>query len=222
MTVHPCTNLRCTDTDGNRRLTTHELCDGCHKHLRRTLDRLVVDYVVLRSTSPIPKAQTTRRASGRTSGHPAQWASDTARQIADLLDATSDALRDHLGHLPPPQRTRAESRVVEHAYATLTARWHDLADYPGAGDTYTELTELHSRIRGTLGLTRQRVLLPAPCPSCNTLGVIRTIGDDRSDTIECEACGRVIPAGEYGLYARILIDDLLDQADEDASLSAAT
>lgn len=212
-TVHPCTNPRCRDQDGNPRLTHHQLCDPCHHRLRRILDRIVIDYVILRSTYPKPTSTQSRRAPGYTSGHPAQWASDTARHIADLLDATSDAIRDQLNHLPPPPRQRAETRVVEHAYATLTARTQQLADYPGAGDTLQELEETHHRIRHALGQDRHRVLLPAPCPSCGNLGVTRTIGDDRSDTIQCHNCGRTITEGEYGLYARIIIDDLLDAAD---------
>lgn len=212
--VAPCNHPQCHDLDGNPRLTTTIMCPGCQRRTRQTLDHLLLDYATLRTQYPTPTSNTpTRRAPRREYGHPAEWASDTARHIADLLDLASEALRDHLGHLPPPPRQRSETRVINHAYTTLTTRLTDFCTQPGATDTITELNDLHHRIRAMLGHTRQRTLLPAPCPTCGSIGVTRTVNNDRSDTIECEHCGRTISEAEYGLYARILIDDLLDQPD---------
>jgi hypothetical protein len=42
--------------------------------------------------------------------------------------------------------------------------------------------------------------------------------DDRRDTIECHNCGHEIKEQEYGLYARILVDELLAAADHDAPI----
>jgi len=175
------------------------------------LDRLVMDYVELRTNYPSPATTHTRTApkSSRQYGHPAQWASDTARAIADCLDATDDAIRDHLGHLPPPPRTRAENRVVAHAYKSLKARIETLSDFPGTEAFWEEAREIHHTIRRLLGKTRQRQYLPVPCPSCNNPPLFRTVYDDRRDVIECHHCHHEIKEQEYGLYARILVDDLL-------------
>jgi len=181
----------------------------------RLLDQLILDYVLLRTTFPTPITARTRTApkASREYGHPAQWASDTARAIADCLDATDDALRDHLGHLPPPTRQRSETRVVNHAYQSLKARINELANYPGADAFHEEATEIHHQIRRALGQSRQRKALSLPCPSCQWIPVFRTLYDDRRDIIECHNCGHEIKEQEYGLYARILVDELLAAAD---------
>lgn len=176
------------------------------------LDWLILDYVTLRYYFPTPQTARTRTApqASREYGHPAQWASDTARAIADCLDTTDEALRDHLGHTPPPPRTRSETRVVNHAYRSLKTRIHDLANYPGTEAFLEEASEIHHRIRRALGQTRQRKALALPCPNCTHLPVFRTVYDDRRDVIECHHCGHEIKEQEYGLYARIIIDELLE------------
>jgi len=192
------------------------------QHLAILIDRLLLDYVTLRANYPSPTTPQGRAApkSSREYGHPAQWASDRARAIADCLDGASDALRDHLGHLPPPPRHRAENRVVNHAYATLKARLEDLADYPGTEAFVDEAQDLHRNIRNALGQTPQRAALSLPCPSCFYVPVFRTTYDDRRDVIECHHCGHQIKEMEYGLYARILIDELLQSAEQPDPLDA--
>lgn len=186
----------------------------------RLLDQLVLDYVLLRQTFPTPITARTRTApkASREYGHPAQWASDTARAIADCLDATNEALRDHLGHLPPPHRNRDETRVINHAYRSLKARIQELANFPGTDAFHEEATHIHHQIRRALGQTRQRKALALPCPNCQWLPVFRTVYDDRRDTIECHNCGHEIKENEYGLYARILVDELLAAADNHPTL----
>jgi hypothetical protein len=52
--------------------------------------------------------------------------------------------------------------------------------------------------------------------------VFRTVYDDRRDVIECHQCGNEIKEIEYGLYARILIEDLLLAADTSAGFDNHT
>lgn len=188
------------------------------------LDRLAFDYVLLRTTYPAPQSSQTRTSpkGSREYGHPAQWASDTARSIADCLDATDEALRDHLNHLPPPPRVRAECRVVNHAYKSLRARSEYLARFPGAQAFLEEATDIHKTVRRLLGMTRQRKALHVRCPECRQLPVFRTVYDDRRDVIECHHCGYQIKESEYGLYARIVVDELLDEAETNSRLTEPT
>lgn len=193
------------------------------RHVATLLDLLVIDYISIRETMPNPKTPRTRTApqGSREYGHPAQWASDTAKTIADCLDTTDEAIRDHLGHLPPPPRARAESRVVNHAYLSIKARIETLADYPGTQAFIEEANEIHNGIRRALGHNRQRNVLAVPCPGCSNLPVFRTVYDDRRDVIECPHCGYEIKEMEYGLYARILVDELIRQADTLRDLTPA-
>lgn len=186
-------------------------------HISLLLDGLVMDYITIRATLPTPSTTQVRTApqGSREYGHPAQWASDTARAIADCLDATDDALRDHLGHTPPPPRVRAESRVVAFAYTSLKARLEALAEYPGTNAFLDEAHQIHGLIKRALGHGIQRKALSLPCPGCSHLPVFRTVYDDRRDVIECPHCGYQIKEQEYGLYARILVDELIAQADAD-------
>lgn len=188
--------------------------------IARLLDWLVIDYITLRNFPPLPRSDDNGRTSPRGSreyGHPGQWASDRARSIADCLDQTDEALRDHLDHLPPPPRNRAEARVVNHAYISLKARISDLATYPGAEAFIEEATTIHQFIGRTLGYSRQRRTITVPCPSCQMVPVFRTVYDDRRDVIECHHCGREIKENEYGLWAQIVVDQLLAEDEIDNS-----
>jgi hypothetical protein len=216
----------CCDSDGNPRLTGDTICRPCRRRYRRTIDGLVLNYVTLRAT--MPKApirgerdtQTSRTA--REPGHPAQWASDTCRAIADALDEASDSLRDHLGHLPPPPRTNAEGRRVDHAHATLVSRFDNLCAYPGADATAHELHDLSSKVAWGLGHGNARQALPTPCPDCGIVPVFRTIRVNRTDSIECDACGRTISEEHYGLYTRIIVGELIAAVDTDNATGAAS
>lgn len=189
------------------------------KHTAILLDRLLMDYVTLRATYPTPKIDSTRTAprGSRTYGHPAQWASDQARKIADCLDSSNEALRDHLNHLPPPHRNRAEARVVNYAYQSLKSRLEYLPQWPGYEDFLTEARDIHYEIRRALGHTRQRSTIGLPCPNCSSIPVFRTLFDDHRDVINCEHCGYEVNETEYGLFVRIVLDDLLDSEEPQAS-----
>jgi hypothetical protein len=188
------------------------------RHTKQLLDRLLTDYVILRTQFPHPTRAPGRSAprQSRTYGHPAEWASDTSRIIADLLDETNAALRDHLNWTPPPPRQRAESRVVMHAYNTLTAAIDQFTQWEYAQDSIIELQDIHNYIGRCLGQTRQRQHLPVPCPNCQHLGLIREVHLDRRDNIQCYQCAQEIKELEYGLFTRMIIDELLKKADEDA------
>ena len=211
----PCIYPGCRDHNGDPRLTRNTICEPSRRHYRTLLDRLVLDYLELRTSYPKPaplgEPVRTRRGAD-TPGHPGQWASDKAREIADALDGASEGLREHLGHLPPPPRTNAESRVVNGAYRTLVDRFDDLCTYPGAQATATELYDLHGQIRRLLGHNRIRWHLPTPCPDCDLITLVRTV-DIRQDSIECDNCARTIDEQHYGLYARVLLDEILDNHD---------
>jgi len=189
---------------------------------KQLLDRILTDYVILRTQFPHPTRAEGRSAprASRTYGHHAEWASDTSRKIADILDETNAALRDHLQWTPPPPRQRAESRVVMSAYNTLSGAMTQFCQWEYAPDAIIEIKDIHHHIGKCLGYTRQRQHLPVPCPSCQHLGLVREVHLDRRDNIQCMQCGQEIKELEYGLFSRMIIDELLRKADEDAAQHA--
>lgn len=214
--IRPCLYPRCNDGQGNARLTYDGICGPCQHRYARLLGWVVMDYVTLRATMPAPSFGKGERVSGnsREPGHPAEWASDTAAHIAGVLNEIEDGLRDHLDDPPAPHPGTSEARRVAHAYTYLQPRVPQLSTYPGAQDTARELTELHGRIRGALGQTRDRQHVAAPCPDCELLTLYRTVDRSTTDEITCENCHRTITAEHYGLYARIVLDEALEAAEQ--------
>ena len=190
------------------------LCRGHTKRLREAVDQLVADYVTIRATLPRTsgRGRTAPRGS-RTYGHPAAEASDICAQIAGILDIISEDLRDYLGHLPPPPlHGHSESRTVNHAYQTILNRWETLLDFPGTEAATAGIREARKHAGRLLGIGGALRALPAPCPECGNLPVFRQVGMDRSDRIVCQhdGCNWSIGSERYGLYARVLLDTLLD------------
>ena len=77
------------------------------------LDRLAQDYILLRVTLPKPvppPGERVMRIVAKEYGHPAEWASDTARAVADQLNEAHDNLADHLHH--EPHRTPAPASTA--------------------------------------------------------------------------------------------------------------
>lgn len=214
-TIGPCVYPGCRDLDGNPRLTRDTICDPSRRHYRTILDRLAVHYVLLRVTLPKPvppPGERIMRVAAKVYGHPAEWASDTARAIAEHLNDTHDALADHLHHDPPPHPGSREYGRVAHAHHYLTAWFDQLCTMPGAGDTCEALHDLDRDVRRGLGKTDPRRHLPVPCPQCELLTLVRSLDSDGTDEVECRGCGHTIRAEHYGLWTRMLVDDVLDRS----------
>jgi hypothetical protein len=212
--IRPCTFPKCADRAGDAELTSEGMCPRCQKRFARLLGWLVMDWVHLSQELPTPA----RRGSGeRTSaqkvfGHPAEWASDTAAEIAAVLNTTHDALADHLGSSPAPHPGVAERARVRAAWTFLECRIPQLALYGGGGDAAVEFRDLHHKVRSRLGLTRPRQLLPTPCPSCELRTLFRSI-DAYNDSIECGNCGHTIREAHYPFYTRLVVESILSDSD---------
>lgn len=209
--VSPCAYPGCRDQDGNARLTADVFCGPCQRRFQRLLSWLLLDYVTLRTQMPMPISTNPVRASNsREYGHPREWASDTARDIADCLSLTEDALREHLRQPTVDARRAGEVVRVKAASGFLTARFSSLLDYPDADHVAAELEELHRKIRSRLGLTRFVQRLPIACPFCETWALLRTVGE-----VQCgnPDCGRVIREEHYDWLTGFVLDQLIKDYD---------
>ncbi|MFJ4653884.1 hypothetical protein ACIP5Y_21685 [Nocardia sp. NPDC088792] len=207
--IRPCTYPNCGGRDSDPALTGLGMCEHCQAQFARLLGRLVVDWVNLATNLPTPAQRAReRRSSQQVYGHPAEWASDTAAEIATVLNETHDALADYLIQSPAPHPGTGELVRVRAAWNFLECRIPDLAMYPGGEDAAIEMIDLHGKIRSRLGLNRARQILPTPCPSCELRTLFRSV-DAHTDSIECGACGHVIREDHYPFYTRLVLDTIL-------------
>lgn len=218
--IGPCKYPGCRDGDGNPRLTRDTICDPSRRHYRTVLDRLAQDYILLRVTLPKPvppPGERVMRIVAREYGHPAEWASDRARAVADQLNDAHDNLADHLHHDPPPHPGSREYGRVAIAHHYLSSWFDRLCTMPGAADTAEALYDLDRTIRRGLGRTDPRSFLPVPCPNpaCQLLGLVREIdlgsGEDR---VTCHCCGETIPSERYSWWTRTLLSEIVENCDQ--------
>lgn len=205
-TVTPCVYPGCRDGDGNARLTTDVICPPSRRRYERVLRWLADDYATLHAELGQPTGPAGEHVTvSREYGHPAEHLSDLKREVVWKLGGWHNAVADHQGHTPAPEPSgHREARCVHLARNYLLAHFEVLCIFPGARAAAHELHTLHGRIRATLGQSHRAKPLPVPCPDCDMLAMVRTVGWDRSDSIECAACGYLINEQEYDLYARIL------------------
>lgn len=217
--IGPCLYPGCRDVDGNPRLTRDVICLPSRRHYWTIIDRLVLHYVLIRRDLPAPTpppGERVMRVQTREYGHPREWASDTAREIADQLSEAHDGLAEYLSHDGPPWQGHDEARRVVISHHYLTAWFDYLCVMPGAGDTAEALHDLDRQVRSGLGKTDPRRFLPVPCPNqeCGLLGLVRTIdGGTGEDRVDCHGCGEVIPAERYSWWTRTLLDEMITAND---------
>lgn len=213
-TISPCVFPTCRATDGNPRLTRDVMCSGCRRFYARVLDRIVWNYVTIKTSLPRGMASedgTAVRVPSREYGHPAEKASDTAREIAHELNETHDGLAEYVGSPPPPHPGSREAGRVQAAHRFLTVRFDALCTWPAAGDTAEALLELDRVARQILGLTRITKHVHVPCPECDLLTLVRDMSAAADQSVSCKNCGHHIPEEHFGAWARMALDEMVGE-----------
>ncbi|ART69108.1 hypothetical protein BTO20_11395 [Mycobacterium dioxanotrophicus] len=182
------------------------------RRLRQTLYWLALDWIHLHTTLPTPThtGERTRSATTREYGHPAEWASDRAAEIVNLLTGWHDYLAEQRNETPPP--TGSEERRLVAAWKYLEPRVEQLTQIVEA-EALKELPDLHHKIRRALGVSTPKYTLPIPCPNSDcelrTLARIQGIGQD---FISCDSCGYTFKEAHYPLLIRMTLDAYLNGA----------
>ncbi len=182
-------------------------------HVRRDFYRLTLDWVYLHNEMPRPvHRDTTRRPKYREYGHHAEWPSDKAALIADLMWSWHDLLAQARNERNPPPPSSAEVVRVRAGWRYLEPRIEHLVDIVAA-EAFTELRDLHHQIRSALGHTNPKQVLPMPCPNqdCNLRTLTRRVAIGR-DLITCGACGYTVQEANYAFLVRIAVDTLITAA----------
>lgn len=180
------------------------------QRLRQTVYWLTLDWIHLRATMPLPPRVEGRVSNIREYGHPAEWASDKAAEIVELLHSWHDLLAEHRNEKRPPEGSE-QVRIVA-AWKYLEPRCEQLVDLVDRDDL-GELPELHHKIRRTLGFSTPRYTLPIPCPNgeCGLRTLVRVVGVGQ-DFISCDSCGYMIKDMHYPLLIRMTLDSLIGEA----------
>lgn len=185
--------------------------------IRRNFYLLALDWVHLRTHLPAPAhSEKGRRPKIREYGHPAQWASDRAAEIAAMFNSWHELLASYRNETPPPPSTAAEQVRVVKAWNYLEPRFEQLVEVVEL-EALGEVSDLHFKIRRALGLSQPLQVLPVPCPNgeCQLRTLTRTISVGR-DHITCGTCGYTVvddvEGKNYEWLARVMLDILIDSA----------
>ena len=201
--------------------------------LRRNLYWLTQDWIHLSGKLPVPSGGGGERSSNvRVYGHPAEWASDTSRRIADLFWSWHDLEADRRGETRPSpmfdaggRRVRSERQVIVASWKYLDPRLEGMlaAHVPFAelrvpfcwepvveDEAFQEIFDLHRQIRSRIGHTRPTYTLPIPCPNseCGLRTLQRRPGMAGQDFITCGACGYAVKDSHYEFLIKVMLDTL--------------
>lgn len=204
------------------------------------VDDLASYHGYLRRDLPIPTGAGGRRSNTREYGHPAEWASDASRRIAELLWEWQDYTAEKFGKPRPTpminpmsgQRMRLEADVIRAAHPFLRAHADRLltAGEPTAfaelsppwlhgwawlvdDEAFDELFELQRSIRARAGHSKPKVTLSIPCPNseCGMRTLERKPGVKGQDFVVCASCGYSVKESHYPFLVRVMVDAAQDE-----------
>lgn len=223
------------ELEGGPILTHAGLCDACARRVEQALAELPVDYVELHHllasgesglTEVIVSGSEELKVPLRLSVEALQssmvhesvsWAEPVAERLG--IDWDSDAAK----HSRPGFVLQRASRLLGNALDALLAlpgqeyRHHSSGEWverDGIGGAL-ELLRLHDLTRFAAGKTKLIHRLPAPCPRCEAMTLVRHNGDDQ---VQCEQCGVRWPEKDYRRLTLVLADDCRDEVPDTSHL----
>lgn len=191
-------------------------CRPCQKQIADAISRLpqlAIDLLNIAGAdgkiAATGESDATRKATmaGSPSASPA-W--DALDEIVTWAAATGDKLRGYLGQRPAAadwwagstQRrglvlTESVDYILEHRTALLCAR--------NARKVGRQALQLVRRAERAAGVDELVHRLPAPCPSCERMALVR---DNGAEQVDCRACHRSWPESDYRRLTLILASEV--------------
>lgn len=197
------------DPEGNAPLVTTPVCEHHDRRLRRTLEDAALLYVQLGLAIGIPAQRAEDDGARHTKAEaPPLPINVEARALQErlvrLLVEAEDDLRLALHLNRRPLRGR-EAAIVVGSSSFLAVRQEQLLAFPFGVELCVGVLQHHADSRRALGLTRLIHRLPAPCPTCDRMGLER---EDGADFVLCRACGRLFTEDEYARLVLLLSEGL--------------
>ncbi|MEV8372979.1 hypothetical protein AB0P21_09595 [Kribbella sp. NPDC056861] len=203
-----CRAARCTGPDGLPRHLPDErlVCDGCAERGRADIAGLPRRYAALRV------ALRYRGTAGEKISGPGFASSPPLRAAAlscmeDLTawaTLTDSKVREAMSWRSRPYNMMRPAKALVEASQSLLTLWHRALIYEPGIVAVDGSFRLRVRADQILGWSRLVHRLPAPCPYCDTLTLVR---DDGKDFVRCTACRRNWREAEYRLFVRMLVDE---------------
>ncbi|SDJ07664.1 hypothetical protein SAMN05444157_1611 [Frankineae bacterium MT45] len=212
--VSPCIYPRCDDGKGEKVLTRQVMCNDCRRLYWQQIRWLMLDYLTLVTQLPKPVRSGTsvgKAPKSKSFGHPAQWASDMAREIAAAFHFAELMLAEHLGHdrvLDPKKPQAARTRD---AWLYITNLFDAFCSSPVAVYQVPVFLDLHRKVRGAMGYRRVVKTLPMTCPKCDLAGTMTIEAGGGTDQVTCSACGYAVDENRFDFLAKMFVEDALDK-----------
>lgn len=193
----------CKGPDRKRRLVTRgAVCEACRSRLEQVIADTPGLYMSL--SEALEPSQGDGEKVATSKGHPAPLRIDVLDlmcetvafyvEFADLL-----ARQDRLAKRPWFRMSRHVA--LAEALTIISPRLDRAGEWP---HDVSAAFNLHQSARRTLGLTALIHRLPAPCPECDLMTLVRYDGDDK---VTCRACNLSWSESEYRLLVRILTEE---------------
>lgn len=208
--IRRCTAHGCKGPEGKPRhlRDTRLVCEGCAARGHADLLGLPRRYVSLRvslrpgitnsekidglgfgSTSPV------REAALNSMLDMVKWATTADTEVRTVLTMSTGK---HGQGVRPAQ-------ALLNAIANLGIQWDRALHHPIGTRLVNDTLRWRIRTDNVLGWDRLVHRLPAPCPYCDTVSLIRRDGDDH---VRCLRCRRAWSEAEYRHFVRMLVEEM--------------
>jgi hypothetical protein len=207
--VRRCAVNRCTGPDGRPRLLSGDqlACDSCIHQGHGDIAGLPRRYVMLRLALQYRGGQPEKiTGPGFGSRSPLRDAALVAMEsvVAFCID-TDNRLRSEMEFRQRPYSLMRPAQALSASTASTLALWWRGVCYPAGVAAIDGSARMRWHVDQVLGWTRLRHRLPAPCPYCDLMTLVR---DDGSDFVRCSGCHRSWNEREYALFVRMLADEM--------------
>lgn len=196
MTVRRCPIGRCRDAAGDPAWTEAGMCDSCAATGRHALEEIPALLVAL--TAALPAGSNPyERVAGSTD--PAAPMSLDVYCLREDIRAGIIAWELEARDVLQLSAAKPAARRLSAAMTTLAAQYDRLAGTDTGAALVRWLLRQRSAAYRMLRWTTLVHRLPAPCPNCDLLDLVRHDGDDR---VRCRSCGA---SWDEAAYERLVL-----------------
>lgn len=196
-----CQRSGCRGPDGHPNPTPRALCEPCRALLDRTLDGFPRWYVQLGQELPKGSSGGEIVSGTREPPLPLNFGILALQDdLARLVRECETVVRRVQAHTPPVE-TLSQGLQVYTGVIYLRTHLSVLVALPDAVEWTERILRLHRQIERRIGDGKVFHRLPAPCPACDSLALVR---EDGAETVECRHCFESMSVEVYAHFVHEL------------------